>query len=120
MKRLIRPGSIVVSDGLACFKGLADAGMRHLPIVTGGGRPKQVLMHWSNTGLGNLKGAINGTCRSCDAHHTDRYLAAYEWRFNRRFVLAKNLERLARAAVKTAPVPHRTIANVRPAAETSG
>ena len=116
----IRPGSIVVSDGLACFKGLAEAGMRHLPIVTGGGRPKQVLMHWSNTGLGNLKGAINGTCRSCDAHHTDRYLAAYEWRFNRRFVLAKNLERLARAAVKTAPVPHRTIANVRPAAETSG
>ena len=77
--------------------------MRHLPIVTGGGRPKQVLMHWSNTGLGNLKGAINGTCRSCDAHHTDRYLAAYEWRFNRRFVLAKNLERLARAAVKTHP-----------------
>jgi hypothetical protein len=31
------------------------------PVVTGSGRPKQVLMHWSNTGLGNLKGAINGT-----------------------------------------------------------
>ena len=116
----IMPGSIVVTDGLACFKGLAEVGMRHLPVVTGGGRPKEVRMHWANTGLGNLKGAINGTCRSCDAHHTDRYLAAYEWRFNRRFALARNLERLARAAVETAPVPHRTIANVRPRAEMSG
>lgn len=42
--------------------------MRHLPLVTGG-RPKEILMHWSNTGLDNLKGAINGTCRSRDARH---------------------------------------------------
>jgi hypothetical protein len=94
--------------------------MHHLPVVTGGGRPKEVRMHWANSGLGNLKGTINGTCPSCDAHHTDRYLAAYEWRFNRRFALARNLERLARAAVETAPVPHRTIANVRPRAEMPG
>ena len=110
----IVPGSIAVSDGLG------DAGMRHLPIVTGGGRPKEILMHWSNTGLGNLKGAINGTCRSCDARHTDRYLAAYEWRFNRRFELDKNLERLGRAATATAPQPRRSIAAVRSHAEMSG
>jgi hypothetical protein len=77
-------------------------------------------MHWSNTGLGNLKGAINSTCRSCGAHHTNRYVAGDVWRFNRRFVLAKNLERLARAAVKTTPVAHRTIADVRPVAKMSG
>ena len=91
--------------------------MRHLPLVTGGGRPKEILMHWSNTGLGNLKGAINGTCRSCDARHTGRYLAAYEWRFNRRFELDKNLERLARAATATAPQPRHSIAAVRHTAE---
>jgi transposase-like protein/ribosomal protein L37AE/L43A len=119
-KANVVPGSIVVSDGLGCWNGLGEAGMRHLPLVTGGGRPKEILMHWSNTGLGNLKGAINGTCRSCDAHHTDRYLAAYEWRFNRRFALARNLDRLARAAVATKPVPHRQIADVRPRADTSG
>ena len=120
-KANIAPGSIVVSDGLGCFLGLAEAGMRHLAVVTGGGRPKEILMHWSNTGLGNLKGAINGTCRSCDAHHTDRYLAAYEWRFNRRFALDKNLKRLTRAAATTAPKPYRQIAAVRPRpAEKSG
>jgi len=116
----IVPGSLVVSDGLGCFRGLGEAGMRHVPVVTGGGRPKDILLHWSNTGLGNLKGAINGTCRSCDAHHTDRYLAAYEWRFNRRFALERNLERLARAALATAPVPRRAIADVRSRAEMTG
>jgi hypothetical protein len=42
-------------------------------------------LKWTNTGLANIKGAITGTCRSCDPQHTARYLAAYEWRFNRRF-----------------------------------
>ena len=34
----IMPGSRVVSDGLGCFLGLEQAGMDHLPVVTGGGR----------------------------------------------------------------------------------
>lgn len=81
--------------------------MRHRPVVTGGGRPKTRQLQWPNTGLGNLKGAINGTYRSCDAHHTDRYLAAYKWRFNRRFALDKNLERLARRHChETRPSPN--------------
>ena len=60
-----------------------------------------------------MKGAITGTCRSIDIRHTPRYLAGYEWRFNRRFDLPKNLERLARFAVTVAPKPHRQIAAVR-------
>ncbi len=113
-------GSWVVSDGLGCFLGLAEAGMRHVPIVTGGGRPKNALFKWVNTGLGNLKSAITGTCRSFDAQHTDRYLAAYEWRFNRRFELDKNIERLARAALRTTPQPYKSIALVREPAEMTG
>ncbi len=114
-------GSWVVSDGLGCFLGLAAAGMRHVPIVTGGGRPKNALFKWViNTGLGNLKSAITGTCRSFDVQHTDRYLAAYEWRFNRRFELDKNIERLARAALRTVPRPYRSIALVRGPAEMTG
>ena len=69
-------GSRVLSDGLSCFLGLAEAGMGHLPIVTGGGRPKNPLFNWVNTGLGNIKSAITGTCRSVDTQHADRYLAA--------------------------------------------
>ncbi len=31
-----------------------------------------------NTGFGNVKSAITGTCRSCDPHHVTSYLAGYE------------------------------------------
>ena len=117
----LEPGTRVLSDGLGCFNGLAEAGMRHTVMITGGKRPEGVEFKWVNTGLGNIKSAITGTCRSCDARHTPRYLAAYEWRFNRRFDLDKNVERLARVATVTAPKPYRSIAAVRTkAAETSG
>ena len=117
----IEPGSWVISDGLGCFLGVKDAGMKHMPIVTGGGRPEHPFFKWANIGLGNIKSAIVGTCRSMDSQHADRYLAAYEWRFNRRFDLAENLGRLARVAVQTEPRPYRSIAAVwtKPA-ETSG
>jgi ribosomal protein L37AE/L43A/transposase-like protein len=113
-------GSRVLSDGLSCFLGLAEAGMRHFPVVTGSGRPENPLFAWVNIGLGNIKSAITGTCRSFDTQHADRYLAAYEWRFNRRFELHKNVDRLARAALAIAPQPYRSIALVRSAAEMSG
>src|SRR5262245_35839301 len=114
------PGTRVLSDGLACFGGVVEAGMRHTAIVTGSGRPKGDLFKWTNTGLANIKGAITGTCRSCDPQHTERYLAAYEWRFNRRFDLDKNVERLARVATRTAPKSYRFFAPSRNAAEISG
>ena len=116
----IVPGTRVLSDGLACFGGVVEAGMRHTAIVTGGGRPKGDLFKWTNTGIANIKGAITGTCRSCDPQHTERYLAAYEWRFNRRFDLDKNVERLARVAARTMPRPYRSIAAIRNGAETLG
>ena len=60
-------------------------------------------------------------CRSLDMRHTQRYLAAYEWRYNRRFELPKNLERLARVAATIKPKPHSAIAAIRSTlAETSG
>ncbi|MFT5511352.1 MAG: ribosomal protein L37AE/L43A/transposase-like protein [Hyphomicrobiaceae bacterium] len=116
----IEAGSWVVSDGLRCFLGLAEAGMRHIACATGGGRPKNPLFKWVNTGLGNVKSAITGTCRSFDPQHADRYLAAFEWRFNRRFSLGKNIERLARVAARTAPQPYNSIASIRPQAEMAG
>ena len=54
-----------------------------------------------------------GTCKSFDGQHSARYLAAYEWRYNRRFALKERLVRLARVAAKTEPHPYRSIAAVR-------
>jgi transposase-like protein len=116
----IAPGALVVSDGLSCFEGLGQAGHMHIAVVTGGGRPKDQRFKWLNIALGNIKSAITGTCRSCDDRHSARYLAAYEWRFNRRFDLAKNVERLARAGARAKPRPRQEIAAVRTRAEMSG
>lgn len=116
----IEPGSWVISDGLSCFPGVKTAGMKHLAVVTGKGRPTHPFFTWVNTGLGNLKSAIVGTCRSFDNQHAERYLAAYEWRYNRRFDLAKNIERLARVALTIAPRPYRSIAAVWSPAEMTG
>jgi len=113
-KASVAPGSCVTSDGLGCWNGVAEAGLDHVVRITGGGRPKDDAFKWVNTGLGNVKGAITGTCRSIDARHTPRYLAAYEWRYNRRFDLPENLGRLARVAVTIKPKPYREIAAVRP------
>jgi ribosomal protein L37AE/L43A len=104
----IEPGTHVASDGLACFAAVAEAGMKHRAVITGSGRPILSEFKWINTGLGNIKSAITGTCRSCRPQHAARYLAAYEYRFNRRFELDKMVERLATVAAKTAPQPRRT------------
>ncbi|MEO0811043.1 MAG: IS1595 family transposase [Pseudomonadota bacterium] len=108
-ERAIKAGSRVLSDGLKCWKGFAEAGLEHMVKVTGGGRPRDSEFKWVNTLLGNVQSAIIGTCRSCNSQHLPRYLAAYEWRFNRRFELDKNIERLARAALTTKPTPYRKI-----------
>ena len=119
-KANIAPGSRVLSDGLSCFDGVVDADMRHIATSPAAAAPRTNDFKWVNTGLGNVKGAITGTCRSCDRQHADRYLAAYEWRYNRRFELDRNLERLARVAARTTPRPYRSIAAVRSGAETMG
>lgn len=107
----LAPGSDVVSDGLACFAAVAEAGFAHTVITTGGGakRPTEPALQWVNTLLGNVKAAITGTCRALRPQHTARYLAAYEYRFNRRTDLASMVPRLAYVAVRSSPTPYRAI-----------
>ena len=110
----LAPGTLVLSDGLSCLEGVVEAGMDHLAIITGGGRPKDVRFKWVNTALGNIKSAITGTVRSLTPFHAKRYLAAYEYRFNRRLDLPAMIERLAWVALRALPTPYRMLADVRP------
>ena len=64
---------------------------------------------WVNTALGNIKAAITGTYRSIASKHVPRYLAEFEYRFNRRYDLAAMLPRLATAALQTPPMPYRLL-----------
>ena len=63
----------------------------------------------ANTVLGNLKTAIAGTLKSVRPRYAYRYLAEFQYRFNRRFDLAGMLNRLACVAVRTAPRPYKSL-----------
>ena len=59
--------------------------------------------------LANIKNSLLATHRVVDAKHLPRYLGAFAWRFNRRFVLKTIHERLAIAATATPPMPYRLL-----------
>ena len=104
-------GTAVHSDGLACFNAVRAAGCAHTPTVMSGpglAQRRQVL-NWVDTMLGNVKNAIHGTYHAIRAKHLPRYLAAFCYRFNRRYDLAGMLARLATAAAHTPPMPHRLV-----------
>jgi transposase-like protein len=108
VKRIIVPGATVLTDGLACFRGVADAGCNHVAITTGSGRKaaRHPAFKWVNTMLGNIKSAITGTYRALRKKHMVRYLAEFEWRFNHRLDLAAMIPALGRAAINTKPAPY--------------
>lgn len=110
-KQLLEPGSLVYSDGLACFSAVTAAKCDHYAIVTGGG-PQSVTrgeFTWVNAMIGNVKRAINSTYHAINPKHLPRYLAEFCYRFNRRFQLEAMLPRLAYVAVRTLPMPGRLL-----------
>jgi transposase-like protein len=110
-RRSLDPGCEVVSDGLACFGAVAEAGCRHAVVRTGSGRAaaRTPAFRWVNTALGNIKAAITGTYRAVREKHVPRYLAEFEYRFNRRYDLAAMMPRLGWAALRTPPMPYRLL-----------
>ena len=69
----------------------AAAGFEHVVIVTAGGAQdvEQPAFRWVNTMLGNIKSALHGTYHAMHSKHLPRYLAEFEYRFNRHFQLDK-------------------------------
>jgi ribosomal protein L37AE/L43A len=110
-KRDFAPGTAVVSDGLSCWPAVEEAGCSHRPMVTGSGKRAAGWspFRWVNTTLGNIKTAIAGTYHHVGPKHAQAYLASYAYRFNRRRQLDSIVERLAWAAVRTAPQPYRVV-----------
>ena len=105
------PGSSVVSDGLRCFAAVTEAGCSHQTIITGSGRKAALTpaFKWVNTALANIKNAMTGTYRAIRSKHVPRYLAEFEYRFNRRYDLAAMMPRLGYVAVRTPPMPYRLL-----------
>ena len=62
----LKPGANIVSDGLACFAAVTQAGCLHTSIKTGSGKQavRTPAFKWVNTALGNIKAALVGTYRA--------------------------------------------------------
>jgi hypothetical protein len=62
-KRHLDLNAIVLTDGLACFTGIASAGFEHQPVVTGGGYRRMAIPEfpWLNAVLGNVKNSPQGS-----------------------------------------------------------
>jgi hypothetical protein len=107
----LSPQSTVLSDGLACFAGVTDAGCAHEPTVVGDRKPKELPMfHWVNTILGNVKTSLSGAYHAFGfSKYAERYLGAIAYRFNRRFNLHALPNRLLVAAVTSGPRPEQWI-----------
>ena len=93
------------------FEGIEAAGFEHETIVTGGGAASMEILalHWVNIILGNLKSSIHGTYHALNGEHLPRYLAEFNYRFNRRFKLDQLVDRLLSDAARTPPMPARLI-----------
>lgn len=106
--RKLKPTSDVYTDGLACFAAVIEAGCSHTHSVCGGGRKavENSTFKWVNTCLGNIKSALTGTYRHVNSRHAPRYLAEFQYRFNRRYDLASMVQRLAYVSLRTPPMPY--------------
>jgi ISXO2-like transposase domain len=107
--RIVTKGAHVVTDGLGCFYGVADAVCTHEAIVTGAGRKaaRHPAFGAFNTVLSNIKTAIAATFRSGASKHVPGRLAEFAYRFNRRYDLPAMIPRLAWIGVRTPPMPYR-------------
>jgi transposase-like protein len=101
----------VVTDGMPGFACLGEMVKEHeMKVMPGTWRSAaHPAFKWVNTVLGNLKGNIIGVCRWVGHKHLPRYLAEFQWRFNRRFDLKVIFARLLRAAALTPPMPHNML-----------
>lgn len=110
-KHYLAPGSAVFSDGLACFGAVTEAGCTHQPTVMAGRKPDAVpQFRGINTVMGNLKTSLSGAYHAFDFRkYAARYLAAFSYRFNRRFDLRTLHQRLLVAAATSAPRSERFI-----------
>ncbi len=52
----------MISDGLACFRAVAEVGCIHQPVIVDGRHPKDLPdFRWINTVISNLKTSFSGT-----------------------------------------------------------
>ncbi|MGA9599384.1 MAG: transposase [Methylocystis sp.] len=104
----LTPGAEVVSEGLACFSAVVEAGCSHKAIVTGSGPEvaKRLAFKWVNMALGNIKAALVGTYRAVREKEVARSLADFQYRLTADTTFGEMIRGLASVALATPPMPY--------------
>lgn len=107
----LEPQSLVISDGLGCFRSFTDGGHIHFIRKTGDSRdPERIKpFNWLNIVIGNVKNAIRGTYHGVSKEHISRYLAEFSYRFNHRFRLELMVPDLINLSAKSKPIPQHQL-----------
>ena len=118
--KALMPSTHVVSDGLSSFVAVKSAACSHEPIIHNTGTAKTNVQHARfnaiNTLLGNLKMWMNTTFRGFKAgHYAPRYLAEFQYRFNRRFDLARLMPDLLASCAWHRPATETAMRSAMPA-----
>lgn len=110
-KASLLPNTTVLSDGLACFSAVTDAGCVHTPRVVGALKPRDLPeFKWVNTVLGNLKTTLAGAFKALKfGKYAQSYLAAFAYRFNHRINLRDLIATLIVDVVRTRPMPEKVV-----------
>ncbi len=66
-------------------------------------------LKWFNTALGKIKSALTGTYRHVSSKLVARYLAEFQYRFNRYYDLAGMLSRLSYVSLHTPPMLYKLL-----------
>jgi transposase-like protein len=83
-KATTAPGSIVHTDGLLSYRGLAKLGYDHRPRKQTSAPPGEHLLPRAHRAVSNLKAWMHGTHRGVSNEHLPVYLDEYVFRHNRR------------------------------------
>jgi transposase-like protein len=83
-KATTAPGSIVHTDGLLSYRGLAKLGYHHRPRKQTSAAPGEHLLPRAHRAVSNLKAWMHGTHRGVSNEHLPVYLDEYVFRHNRR------------------------------------
>ena len=83
-KATTAPASIVHTDGLNSYLGLAQLGYHHRPRKQASAAPAEHLLPRAHRAISNLKAWMHGTHRGVSNEHLPVYLDEYVFRHNRR------------------------------------
>jgi hypothetical protein len=110
-KRHLRPGSQLLSDGLACFRAVTTANCQHKAVVTSGKHPNDLpQFRWINTLLGNLKTSFCSTFHAINfVSYARRYSGGFCFRFNPRFSMVEMTDRIANEVCCCIPCSERDL-----------